>query len=266
MKIKSTTYKSFLDSIQEGANHQLKEKAESIIQRFQPVEQAASRFAPITFFLDYSTKKYLYVSESCFDVFGYTASYFLETGLEEYLSRWHEADFSIINKTVFTANISFLKTLHPDNYHEYIFSYNYRIKNPIGNYITILQRFSYVPGSIASEPAGMVGVAFDITHYKTDTTIVHTIEKVLSYDNKMVNELVFKKVHPVYEAEMKRSLSKREIEILRYVSQGMGSKQIADATGLSINTVSNHRRNMLSKINCSSSAELINYSIKHGLI
>src|SRR5687768_10220380 len=107
MKIKSTTYKGFLDSIKQQNQHQLKEKAANIIEHFQPAKQTASRFAPITFLLDYSTKKYIYVSESCFDVFGYNASYFLETGLEEYLSRWHEADFSVINKIVFTDSMAF---------------------------------------------------------------------------------------------------------------------------------------------------------------
>jgi DNA-binding CsgD family transcriptional regulator len=266
MKIRSTTYKGFLDSIHPASKHQLEENAESIIEHFQPAKQLSSRFAPITFLLDYSTKKYIYVSESCFDMFGYTANYFLEMGLEDYLSRWHEADFSVINKTVFIDSMAFLKTLHPNNYNDYIFSYNYRIRNPIGNYVTILQRFSYIPGSSISAPAGMIGVAFDITHYKTDTSIVHTIEKALTYERKIVNELVFKKVHPVYETGRNQFLSKRETEILRYVAQGMGSKQIADKMSLSINTINNHRRNMLAKIGCKSSSELINYGIKHGLI
>ena len=258
--------RGFLDSIQQTTQHELKEKAESIIEHFKQAKQTPSRFAPITFLLDYSTKKYIYVSESCFDVFGYTANFFMETGLEEYLSKWHEADFSVINNIVFTDNMAFLQTVHPNNYSDYIFSYNYRVKNPLGNYITILQRFSYIANSTISKPAGMIGVAFDITHYKTDTSIVHTIEKALVYEGKMVNELLFKKIHPVYEIGSKQNLSKRETEILRYISQGMASKQIAEAMGLSVNTVSNHRRNMLAKTRCTSSAELIKYGINHGSI
>jgi DNA-binding CsgD family transcriptional regulator len=159
----------------------------------------------------------------------------------------------------------FLEGLELHEYQDYIFSYNYRVKNPKGNYIIILQRFSYIPGSSNSMPAGMIGVAFDITHYKTDTSIVHTIEKAVEYEGKFVNELVFKKVHPVYDVE-RNFLSKKETEIVRYIAQGLSSKQIADKMHLSINTVNNHRKNMLAKIECKSSSELIHYAIKHGLV
>jgi DNA-binding CsgD family transcriptional regulator len=265
MKAQST-YKTFLDSIQPNYTHKLKDEAESIIKHFQPANHNISRFTPTTFLLDYSTKKYIYVTESCFDMFGYTASYFLETGLEEFLSRWHESDFRIINKKIFIDNMTFLENLNSEDYQDYIFSYNYRVKNPKGEYINILQRFSYIPGSSNSNLAGMIGVAFDITHYKTDTSIVHTIEKAVTYDGKMINELVFKKVHPVYELERGSFLSKKETEIVRYVAKGLSSKQIADKMALSINTVNNHRRNMLAKIGCKSSSELMHYAIKHGLV
>jgi DNA-binding CsgD family transcriptional regulator len=129
-----------------------------------------------------------------------------------------------------------------------------------------LQRFSYVPGTNSTEPAGIIGVAFDINHYKTDSSIVHTIEKVTSTEHGLINELVFKKVHPIYEDEKQQRLSKREIEILKCMAEGLSSKQIADKLGLSINTINNHRRNMLHKMQFKSSAEVINHAVKHGLI
>jgi DNA-binding CsgD family transcriptional regulator len=266
MKANSNTYKGFLDSIPIASTIQLKDKAQCIIDHFQPPKTNISRFAPTTFLLDYSTKQYIYVSESCFDMFGYTATYFLETGLVEFLSKWHEADFAVLNTKVFSDNMVFLKKLSAEDYKDHIFSYNYRVQNPKGDYITILQRFSYIPGANDSKPSGMIGVAFDISHYKTDTSIVHTIEKAVLFNDGVVNELVFKKVHPVYEMGKIQSLGRREIEVLRFISLGFSSKQIADKTTLSINTVNNHRRNMLAKIGCKSSSELINYGIKHGLI
>jgi len=130
----------------------------------------------------------------------------------------------------------------------------------------MLQRCSYIPGPATAELVGIAGVVFDITHYKTEASIVHTIERVTTNKYGTVNELVFKKVHPVYEVEEKQFLSKRELEILRCVSEGLSSKQIAHKMRLSINTVNNHRRNMLAKIGCRTSSELIKYAIKHGLV
>jgi DNA-binding CsgD family transcriptional regulator len=52
-------------------------------------------------------------------------------------------------------------------------------------------------------------------------------------------------------------LTRREKEILNYIAQGLCSKQIADRLTLSVNTVANHRKNMLYKTQTKSSAELI---------
>lgn len=43
-------------------------------------------------------------------------------------------------------------------------------------------------------------------------------------------------------------LSKRELEILKYVGDGYASKEIADLLFISINTVSRHRQNILEKL------------------
>lgn len=261
----NTTYREFLNSIPGDSCSYLKEQAPAIVQHFYPARKLASNFAPTSFLLDYATKKYLHVSESCGDLMGYSASYLLETGLEEYLSKWHPDDFAVINKIIFPYNISFLKTVPNQEFPEYIFSYNYRLRNPKNEYVTILQRFSYISGPAAGEIAGVIGVAFDITHYKNDSTIVQTIERCTPSKEGVLNDLVYKKIHPVV-GQNRNLLSKRESQILVAISEGLASKQIADRLQVSINTVNNHRRNMLNKTGCKSSSELIRYAAAHGLL
>ena len=119
-----------MDSMKSVSAPQLKHQAKNIIEHFKPSKQITSPFSPTTYILDYCTKKYVYMDESCFDMLGYTASYLLETGVDEYLSKWHSDDFQVINKRVFPDCINFLKTLRPEDYNDYIFSYNYRVKMP----------------------------------------------------------------------------------------------------------------------------------------
>ena len=144
--------------------------------------------------------------------------------------------------------------------------YNYRALNAKGEYVTILQRFSYIPSNQVGIPSGVVGVAFNITHFKNDLSIVHTIEETIRYNTGIVNELLFKKVHPILEFPELRLISRRELDILKHMAAGFSSKQIADNLNISINTINNHRKSMLSKTRCSSSAELMNYAVKHGLL
>jgi DNA-binding CsgD family transcriptional regulator len=225
-----------------------------------------SRFAPVIFLVDYTTKKYVYMDEGCFNLLGNTSDYYYQSGLEQYLGTWHPSDFSIMNEKVFPDNMNFIKTLPREKYADIIFSYNYRALNANNEYVTVLQRFSYIPSNVVGNPSGVIGVVFDITHFKNDLSIVHTIEEAIQCNDSIIHKLLFKKIHPIYEGQTLNILSKRELEILQYISTGLSSKQIADKTDLSINTVNNHRKNMLSKMSCKSASELTNYATKHGLL
>ncbi|MFY8019751.1 MAG: response regulator [Bacteroidia bacterium] len=61
-------------------------------------------------------------------------------------------------------------------------------------------------------------------------------------------------------------LSEREIEIVRLIAKGHSNESIADLLFLSIHTIKTHRKNMLSKLNFNSTAELIKYCSDMGLL
>ena len=68
------------------------------------------------------------------------------------------------------------------------------------------------------------------------------------------------------EPNKKTILSKREIEVLGLVSKGFASKEIADKLFLSVNTVNNHRQNILEKVKASNTSEAVNYARNLGLL
>jgi two-component system response regulator NreC len=61
-------------------------------------------------------------------------------------------------------------------------------------------------------------------------------------------------------------LSKRELQVLEMVAEGLTTPQIAEELGLSPKTVSRHRERIMNKLNLHSSGELIKFAIKVGLI
>ncbi|MGD1840277.1 MAG: LuxR C-terminal-related transcriptional regulator [Thermonemataceae bacterium] len=61
-------------------------------------------------------------------------------------------------------------------------------------------------------------------------------------------------------------ITERELEIIRLLATGYASKQIAYILGISKNTVENHRQNLLKKTNSQSSAALVAYAFKNGII
>lgn len=260
------SYEEYLDFMADSSGIKMQEETQLIIERFRASQNIPSRFAPVTFLLDYTTKKYIYVDVACYNLLGYSANYFLEAGLDHYINKWHYEDFKILNKKVAPDCLNFFRGLTTERNINIVYSYNYRMLNAKGQYVTLLQRSSHIPGNVHGMPIGMIGVVFDISHFKNDLSIVHTIEETVRYNGSLVNNLLFKNVHPILEFPELRLMSMREMEILKYMATGMSSKQIADRLNISINTINNHRKTMLSKTNCKSSAELINYSVKHGLL
>ncbi|HEX2934685.1 MAG TPA: response regulator transcription factor, partial [Bacteroidales bacterium] len=61
-------------------------------------------------------------------------------------------------------------------------------------------------------------------------------------------------------------LSKREIEVLKEIAQGLTNEDISDKLNISTTTVRTHRANLLSKTNCNNTASLVMYAIKNKLI
>lgn len=61
-------------------------------------------------------------------------------------------------------------------------------------------------------------------------------------------------------------LTKREIEVIKLIAEGLTSQDIADKLFISPRTVDTHRRNLLQKLNVKNTAELIKYAIKHNIV
>ena len=61
-------------------------------------------------------------------------------------------------------------------------------------------------------------------------------------------------------------LSRREREVLRLVSEGMGNKEIGETLFISPRTVEKHKESLKRKLHCNSSVELAVYSLRHGII
>jgi DNA-binding NarL/FixJ family response regulator len=61
-------------------------------------------------------------------------------------------------------------------------------------------------------------------------------------------------------------LSEREIEVLRYIAEGLRNKEIADRLKISQKSVETYRSRLLKKLGYSSTAELVRHAIREGLV
>jgi two-component system nitrate/nitrite response regulator NarL len=61
-------------------------------------------------------------------------------------------------------------------------------------------------------------------------------------------------------------LTKREIEILKYIAEGNSNQEIANKLFISYNTVDTHRKNIMHKLSIKNTAGLVRYAIEKNLI
>ena len=62
------------------------------------------------------------------------------------------------------------------------------------------------------------------------------------------------------------SLTPREIEVLRLITQQFSSKEIAEKLHISINTVETHRKNLISKLHVKNVVGLALYAVKNNIV
>lgn len=61
-------------------------------------------------------------------------------------------------------------------------------------------------------------------------------------------------------------LSKRELQVLELVAEGLTTPEIGEMLGISPNTVARHRERIMDKLNLHKSTELVKFAIRTGLI
>jgi len=68
------------------------------------------------------------------------------------------------------------------------------------------------------------------------------------------------------KGERDTALTARELEVLQHIVAGKSNKEIASELGLSVNTVSVHRANIMDRLGIHKTAELVVYAIRNGLV
>jgi two-component system response regulator NreC len=61
-------------------------------------------------------------------------------------------------------------------------------------------------------------------------------------------------------------LSARELEVLKLIAAGKGRKEIGNLLHISVRTLDAHRANIMLKLGCKSTAELVHYALRAHLL
>lgn len=71
---------------------------------------------------------------------------------------------------------------------------------------------------------------------------------------------------PTLRGERADGLSARELQVLQLIVEGKSNRECARELGVSVNTVSAHRANIMQTLGIHKTAQLVVYAIRHGLV
>ena len=83
--------------------------------------------------------------------------------------------------------------------------------------------------------------------------------------NEVKNIIVNMELVEVPEGPDINSLSKRELEVISFITKGMSSKQISSEMNIALKTVEVHRYNILRKLSLPNTASLVSYANHFGI-
>lgn len=207
--------------------------------------------------VDNARLRYLFVSESIFELSGYTKEEVMQGGLWFTYRRVHPIDMVKFGRVVLKVKNAW-SDLSPEEKKTARFSFDARFKCKDGNYKQILQNCHALSISKTGKPYVLLFSSTDVTPYKKT--------EAMNFSFEVMQKGNFVKVLEGSLHSENMPLSPRELEVLRLTSQGHAEKVIGDLLFLSIQTVKTHRRNMLQKTQAKNSVELVRMGIANGWI
>jgi DNA-binding NarL/FixJ family response regulator len=130
--------------------------------------------------------------------------------------------------------------------------------------LTMHNEESYIVNMIKS---GAIGYVLKDTN---SSSLLDAVKIVATGKNYYSNDVTSTIVNQLFQTTNSKQneidLSKREIEIIKYVADGKTNRETAEIINISPRTVETHRRNIIKKLGLNNTAELINYAYKKKMI
>jgi DNA-binding CsgD family transcriptional regulator len=213
-----------------------------------------------TCLMDYTGEGLSYISDHCDEILSYSKDEYEEGGNDFYNQTFFPGDKVIFDEQVFRDIREFWNLIPPEEISSYRFSFTHRYFRKDGTTSQMLEQNNYLEPNSQGIPVLNLLTFADIGDFKTDTSLVLTISRLISGKG-------YVKVYSKSYAQTGTTfLSRRESEILRLCLEGLTGEMIAVKLFLSIQTVKNHKRNMMEKTSTHNITGLINLSIKNHWI
>jgi DNA-binding CsgD family transcriptional regulator len=200
-----------------------------------------------------------YCSNSVYNLLGLDSDVIMSSGWALLFQHIHPQDRELLVKKVFPAIRVCAKKSSPEDRKLVTFSYTLRMRHANGHYLLMALENQPIKWPQEKWPNSYMSVLKNITAFGDTHKMVLTVNH---YRTDQRPETTYRR-----EFEFRwKPFTVREVEVMRLVTAGLTSKQIAERLHISPETVRNHRKSLLSKSACASSSELVSFASRHGML
>lgn len=202
---------------------------------------------------------YLYCSSNANEILGWEPAEFMKGGPVFGLTRLVPEDLNI-QASIHPFMVDYLNKLPPEERPMHKFSFTSRITQKSGKELNLLQNNFFLKWDADGQPLLKMITFTDISAYKKSTDVVFYVTKI-GIDGK--NEIVLQRC---FSRDVDVRLTSRELIVIEAAASGLSNLAIAREMGISLHTVKNHKKNILHKLGCSNTSQMISLATVYGLI
>jgi DNA-binding NarL/FixJ family response regulator len=227
------------------------------------IEQVASLFAPGSFYyyiFNFETMKMDFVHDGVEKVLGIKPQ---QLTLDSLLSKLHPEDIEKLHEKESLAANFLLNKISREDLPHYKVVYFMRISHSDGTYKTILHQSKTLVVSDEGKVQQVLGIHTDISYLNIafDHKVSFISDKKPSYFALETGD-EYKRI----DDNCSKLLTSREKEIIKNLAEGKNFNEIAVSLFLSPHTINTHKRNILKKVGCKNTTELVARCIREGII
>ncbi len=215
--------------------------------------------------IDFHNNCYLYVSDSCRAILGIEPSTLFEKekGMQSAVGLFLPAHAELFSTVILSKFLELCKDNIADNgVKKMKVTYTTKLMTANGDYRWFFHQITMLDTDENGMPLIALKMINDIDDLKSDDYINLVVSKK---NGNGVYDIIYEKVIQS-PPEKPVDITTREREIIQLTSQGLSSKNIAEELFISAHTVNTHKKNMLKKLNLTSSSQLVRYAMANGVL
>ncbi|MGY5353830.1 response regulator transcription factor [Wenyingzhuangia sp. IMCC45467] len=214
-----------------------------------------------SFFIVTNTSKqtYEFVSKNFEVALGLDRNRMTTEGLPYWFSHFHPEDIPIWLGALEDLMIFTMTQVAEEDRKKLCYTWNFRVRNSKNEYVNLFEH--QTPTYFDEQGKPIIGISHQTIVGAGEKKPIIGVIKKLNDQNEY--ETIYYKNYS--QKLLSASLSNREQDVIRLLALNKTSREIGEKLFISQHTVDGHRRNILKKLNFSSTQDLVYYCLKNQL-